>query len=44
MAKENIDILTDEMRKAEVVAKDEYSTGYYDGLAMAVSIMEGRVE
>ena len=34
-------ILIDEMRVAEAVVEDEYSTGYYEGLAMAVSIMEG---
>jgi hypothetical protein len=38
---ETLDILVDEMRKAEQVVKDEYSTGYFDGLAMAVSILEG---
>jgi hypothetical protein len=34
-------ILIDEMRLAEAVVGDEYSVGYFDGLTMAVSIMEG---
>jgi hypothetical protein len=41
LAVENMQALLDEMRKAEQVSRDEYSTGYYDGLAMAVSILEG---
>jgi hypothetical protein len=40
----NVEALLDEIRGAELVARDEYSTGYYDGLAMALSILEGRVE
>ena len=39
--KDKLDILVDEMRQAEQIVRDEYSNGYYDGLAMAVSIMEG---
>ena len=38
---EPLDILVDEMRKAEQVIRDDYSGGYFDGLAMAVSILEG---
>ena len=38
---ELLDILVDEIRKAEQVAKDEYSYGYLDGLSMAVSILNG---
>lgn len=38
---EPLDILVDEMRKAEQVIRDDYSVGYFDGLAMAVSILEG---
>ena len=34
-------ILVNEMREAEGVVGDEYSAGYFDGLSMAVSIMEG---
>jgi hypothetical protein len=37
----NLETLIDEMKSASLVARDEYSTGYYDGLAMAVSILEG---
>jgi hypothetical protein len=33
--------LVDEMRQAELIVRDEYSNGYFDGLAMAVSILEG---
>jgi hypothetical protein len=39
--KDKLDILVDEMRQAELVTTDEYSSGYFDGLAMAVSILEG---
>jgi len=42
--KDKMEILIEEMRQAELVNRDEYSTGYFDGLAMAVSILEGRVE
>ena len=34
-------ILIDERNEAEKVAKDEYSTGYADGLTMALSILDG---
>ena len=37
-------ILIDEMRLAEAVVEDEYSTGYFEGLAMAVSILEGLID
>ena len=37
----NIQNLIDERNEAEKVAKDEYSTGYADGLTMALSILEG---
>jgi hypothetical protein len=38
---EKLNILVDEIRKAEKVAKDEYSYGYLDGLSMALSILNG---
>jgi hypothetical protein len=38
---DRLTILVDEMRKAELVVRDDYSVGYFDGLAMAISIMEG---
>jgi hypothetical protein len=38
----NLDNLIDEIRKAsQTDVKDEYSAGYSDGLAMALSILEG---
>ena len=37
----NIQNLIDERNEAEKVAKDEYSTGYADGLTMALSILDG---
>jgi hypothetical protein len=43
----NVNILLDELRKAEEVASPDiahYSRGYLDGLRMALSIVEGRVE
>jgi hypothetical protein len=39
--KDKLTILVDEMRQAQMVITDEYSSGYFEGLAMAVSIMEG---
>jgi hypothetical protein len=41
---EMLNILVDELRKAEQVAKDEYSYGYLDGLSMAVSILNGLID
>ena len=41
---EQIKILIDERNEAEKVAKDEYSTGYADGLTMALSILDGLIE
>lgn len=38
---DRLTILIDERNEAEKVAKDEYSTGYADGLTMALSILEG---
>jgi hypothetical protein len=42
--KKKLLILVDEMREAEKVVKDEYSNGYFDGLAMALDILEGRID
>ena len=39
--KDKITILIDERNQANQVAKDEYSTGYADGLTMALSILDG---
>ena len=38
---DRLTILIDERNEAEKVAQDEYSTGYADGLTMALSILEG---
>lgn len=41
---DNFAVLLDELVKAEqVTPPSDYSEGYVDGLAMAVSIIEGRV-
>lgn len=38
---ERLAILIDEMIQAKKVITDDYSVGYFDGLSMAVSILEG---
>lgn len=40
----NIRNLIDERNEAERVAVDEYSSGYVDGLTMAISIIDGLTE
>ena len=43
----NVSTLVDEIDKAKAVASfdlQSYSRGYLDGLSMALSIVEGRVE
>jgi hypothetical protein len=43
----NVSTLMDEIKKAEKVASNDlqsYGRGYLDGLWMALSIVEGRVE
>lgn len=40
----NIRNLIDERNEAEKVAVDEYSSGYVDGLTMAISIIDGLIE
>jgi hypothetical protein len=44
LMEDRLAILIDERNEAEKVAKDEYSTGYADGLTMAISILEGLID
>lgn len=41
---ELINTLVDELREAEKVANDPYSYGYYDGIAMALSILRKLID
>lgn len=40
----NIQNLIDERNEAEKTAIDEYSSGYVDGLTMAIAIIDGLTE
>ena len=40
---EDYAVLLDEVEKARQVAKSGYSEGYYDGLRMAIAILDGQV-
>ena len=44
LMEDRLAILIDELNEANKVAKDEYSTGYADGLAVALSILEGMTD
>lgn len=44
LMEDRIQELIDERNEAEKVARDEYSYGYFDGLNMALKIIEGLIE